>query len=334
MRGLVNLKFRRETTVAEHTSEFQNLVNQLTSVDLQFDDGMQTLLLLSYLPESWETLVVSFNNSAPNGKLTTSMVMDALFNEEDRRRDGFDRSEDCPKYKDQDQSSDTTTTAVMAVDEDEIDIFLATSHARDVYGWRTTQLAELLAKDQSSFRMADGEGNKEMLWGKKIGGLYRLEGSVQTGGAMSDMGSVVLARRVDKGSNRCTEVLGGSVMVPRGSGALQERREMLWDMYGSLLCVQERRDGATTTRKVTNFAAHPGRGCKAPQWGVQGTSVRRCRHFGGKWSSPLMRLRHLGCCLAVLWGSWIRSCQEGQLEDIGLPFSGLEGEIVESNPSR
>ena len=46
-----------------------------------------------------------------------------------------------------------------------------------------------------------------------------------------------------------------------------------------------------------------------------------------------MRLRYLGCCLAVLWGSWIRSCQEGQLEDIRLPSSGLEGEIVESSPS-
>ncbi|GFS36514.1 hypothetical protein Acr_00g0046430 [Actinidia rufa] len=87
MRRLVNLKLQRETTVAEHTSEFQSLVNQLTSVDLQFDDEMQALLLLSSLPESWETLVVSLSNSAPNGKLTTSMVMDALFNEEARRRE-------------------------------------------------------------------------------------------------------------------------------------------------------------------------------------------------------------------------------------------------------
>ena len=83
----MNLKLQRETTVAEHTSEFQNLVNQLTSVDLQFDDEMQALLLLSSLPESWETLVVSLSNSAPNGKLTTSMVMYTLFNEEARRRE-------------------------------------------------------------------------------------------------------------------------------------------------------------------------------------------------------------------------------------------------------
>ncbi|GFZ06881.1 hypothetical protein Acr_18g0010510 [Actinidia rufa] len=144
MRRLVNLKLQRETTVAEHTSEFQSLVNQLTSVDLQFDDEI---------------------NSAPNGKLTTSMVMDALFNEEARRREmgSTDQSEsqalvsegskergrgqgrglhrgigkgrwrsqargrtvrcfycdqeghikrDCPKYKVHIQSSDTAATAV------------------------------------------------------------------------------------------------------------------------------------------------------------------------------------------------------------------------------
>ena len=51
---------------------------------------------------------------------------------------------------------------------------------------------------------------------------------------LSDMGPVVLARRVDKGSNRCTEVRKASAGVPRGSGVVQERREMLWDMYGSL----------------------------------------------------------------------------------------------------
>ncbi|GFS33426.1 hypothetical protein Acr_00g0028390 [Actinidia rufa] len=378
MRRLVNLKLQRETTVAEHTSEFQSLVNQLTSVDLQFDDEMQALLLLSSLPESWETLVVSLSNSAPNGKLTTSMVMDALFNEETRRREmgSTDQSEsqalvsegsrergrgqgrghhrgtgkgrwrsqargrtvrcfycdheghikrDCPKYKAQDQSSDTAATAVMAVDEDEIDVLLAASdngksdwHARDVYGWRTTQLVEFVGRGSVRFRMADGglvtltgvrhvpnlrknlisigmldakgcsfeasggilrvsKGNKEMLWGKKTGGYTDWRGMSRQGELLSDMGPVVLARRMGKGSNRCIEVrkasvgvLGGSVMVPGGSG---------------VLCAQGRRDGATTTRKVTYFAAahpvggvvRPGGGCKAP-W-------------------------YLECCLAVLWGA-------------------------------
>ena len=87
MRKLVNLKFHREIIVAEHTSEFQNLINQLASTDLQFADETQALLLLSSLQETWKTLVVFLNNSAPNGKLTMSMAMDALFNEECRRRE-------------------------------------------------------------------------------------------------------------------------------------------------------------------------------------------------------------------------------------------------------
>ena len=82
MRRLVNLKLQRGTTMAEHTSEFQNLVNQLASVDLQFENEMQTLLLLSSLLESWETFVASLNNLASNRRLTMSIVEDALFNEE------------------------------------------------------------------------------------------------------------------------------------------------------------------------------------------------------------------------------------------------------------
>lgn len=43
--------------------------------------------LLSSLPDDWETLMVSLSNSAPNGKLTMSMVKDVLFNEEARRKE-------------------------------------------------------------------------------------------------------------------------------------------------------------------------------------------------------------------------------------------------------
>ncbi|CAL5356282.1 unnamed protein product [Camellia sinensis] len=39
------------------------------------------------IPYSWETLVVSLSNSAPEGKLTMGMVTDALFNEEARKKE-------------------------------------------------------------------------------------------------------------------------------------------------------------------------------------------------------------------------------------------------------
>ena len=45
------------------------------------------LLLLSSLPDSWETLVVSLSNSAPNGVITVNMVKDSMFNKEARRKE-------------------------------------------------------------------------------------------------------------------------------------------------------------------------------------------------------------------------------------------------------
>jgi hypothetical protein len=51
------------------------------------DDEVQALLMLSFLPNSWETLVVSLSNSAPNNVITMGMVKDSMFNEETRRKE-------------------------------------------------------------------------------------------------------------------------------------------------------------------------------------------------------------------------------------------------------
>ena len=87
IRKLAHLKLKEGRSVAEHLSEFQDLVIQLTRMNLVEDDELQALLLLSSLPDSWETLVVSFSNSASNGVLQLAMVKDSLFNEETRRKD-------------------------------------------------------------------------------------------------------------------------------------------------------------------------------------------------------------------------------------------------------
>ena len=54
---------------------------------LELDDEVQVLLLLSSLPDSWETLVVSLSNSAPNGVIIVNRVKDNIFNEETRRKE-------------------------------------------------------------------------------------------------------------------------------------------------------------------------------------------------------------------------------------------------------
>ncbi|GFY85693.1 hypothetical protein Acr_04g0004310 [Actinidia rufa] len=418
MRRLVNLKLQRETTVAEHTSEFQSLVNQLTSVDLQFDDEMQALLLLSSLPESWETLVVSLSNSAPNGKLTTSMVMDALFNEEAQRKEmgSTDQSEsqalvsegsrergrgqgsghhkgtrkgrwrsqargrtvrcfycdqeghikrDCPKYKAQDQSSDTAATAVMA-DDDEID------HARDVYGWRTTQLAELLAEGQSGSAWQTGDakgcrfdasggilrvskGNKQMLWGRKTGGLYRLEGSVQTGGATVRHGSSGISEENGQGKQPLHR---GTQSKRRGTWRIQSGTRAQGDALGYVRKSGQTRvmqpvqdvhreaqrketksilrsctaKGAATPKRVS-FALDLISGgvlssCAHKGGEMEPRQLAKCIHFGGKWSSPLMRLVISDAVLQSYGGAGLEVVRKDNLRTSDYPPVGWRGRLL------
>ena len=88
IRKIVNLKYKDGFSMAEHLSNFQNMVNQFTTMEIVLDDELLALLLLSSLPDSQETLLVSLSNSAPNGKLTFDMVKDSLLNEEIRRKAG------------------------------------------------------------------------------------------------------------------------------------------------------------------------------------------------------------------------------------------------------
>ena len=85
-KNLVNLKLKEGRSVAKHLSKFQELVNQMVTINLIIDDELQGLLLLSSLHDRYETLVVSLNNSAPNCVLQLAMVKDRLFNEETRRK--------------------------------------------------------------------------------------------------------------------------------------------------------------------------------------------------------------------------------------------------------
>ena len=87
IRKFAHLKLKEGRSVAKHLSEFQDLVNQLTIMNLVVDDELQAILLLGSLPDSWETLVVSLSNSTWNGVLQLAMVKDSLFNEETRRKD-------------------------------------------------------------------------------------------------------------------------------------------------------------------------------------------------------------------------------------------------------
>ena len=87
IRKLVNLKYKDGNSVLEHLSNFQGLLNELSTMKLELNDEVQALLLLSSLQDSWKTLVVSSSNSTPNGVITINMIKENMFNEEARRKE-------------------------------------------------------------------------------------------------------------------------------------------------------------------------------------------------------------------------------------------------------
>ena len=87
LRKLVNLKYKDGGNIVEHISLFQSLANKLVAMKMNIDDEMQGLLLLSSLPESWETYVVTIYNSMPEETLTIDMVKDSLLNEDARKKE-------------------------------------------------------------------------------------------------------------------------------------------------------------------------------------------------------------------------------------------------------
>jgi hypothetical protein len=68
--------------VADHVSVFQDIINQLPSMKIIFEDEVQALLRLGSLPDSWETLKVTLCNIAPNGVVTWNLVKTKVLNEE------------------------------------------------------------------------------------------------------------------------------------------------------------------------------------------------------------------------------------------------------------
>ncbi|URE40384.1 hypothetical protein MUK42_35170 [Musa troglodytarum] len=87
LRRLVNLKYKDGDSIVEHISLFQSLANKLVAMKMNIDHEMQGLLLLSSLPESWETYMVTICNSTLEGTLTIDMVKDSLLNEDARRKE-------------------------------------------------------------------------------------------------------------------------------------------------------------------------------------------------------------------------------------------------------
>ncbi|RVW73393.1 Retrovirus-related Pol polyprotein from transposon TNT 1-94 [Vitis vinifera] len=132
MKKLFNLKMAENASVAQHLNEFNTITNQLSSVEIDFDDEIRALIVLASLPNSWEAMRMAVSNSTGKEKLKYNDIRDLILAEEIRRRDAgetsgsgsalnletrgrghFKRQCKSPKKKNEDDSANAVTEEVQ-----------------------------------------------------------------------------------------------------------------------------------------------------------------------------------------------------------------------------
>ena len=73
--------------ITKHLNNFQGLINQATTLNLNLDDEVQALLLFSSLPDNWEKMMISISNLALNGVLTMDISKEVMMNEELKKKE-------------------------------------------------------------------------------------------------------------------------------------------------------------------------------------------------------------------------------------------------------
>ena len=73
MKKLFNLNKAEVTPIAQHLNEFNTITNQLSSVEIEFDDEVRALITLALLPNSWKTMRMTVNNST--GKTNSNIMI-------------------------------------------------------------------------------------------------------------------------------------------------------------------------------------------------------------------------------------------------------------------
>nr|CAN80991.1 hypothetical protein VITISV_021529 [Vitis vinifera] len=92
MKKLFNLKMAENASIAQHLNEFNTITNQLSSVEIDFDDEIRALIVLASFPNSWEAMRMAVSNSTGKEKLKYNDIRDLILAEEIRRRDAGETS--------------------------------------------------------------------------------------------------------------------------------------------------------------------------------------------------------------------------------------------------
>ena len=53
MKKPFNLKMAKNASIAQHLNEFNTITNQLSFIEIDFDDEIHALIVLAFLPNSW-----------------------------------------------------------------------------------------------------------------------------------------------------------------------------------------------------------------------------------------------------------------------------------------
>ena len=87
IKKLFNLKMVENASVMQHLNEFNTITNQLSSVEINFDDEIHALIVLASLPNSWEAMRIVVRNPTVKEKLKYNDIRDLVLAKEIRRRD-------------------------------------------------------------------------------------------------------------------------------------------------------------------------------------------------------------------------------------------------------
>ena len=89
-----NANFGLPSLVTEHINKMNSILARLISVGIKFDDEVQTLLLISSLPDSWSRTVTTVTSSAGPDRFTFEKIRDLVLGEDVRRRSSWKLSSD------------------------------------------------------------------------------------------------------------------------------------------------------------------------------------------------------------------------------------------------
>ena len=81
MRRLFNLQMSEGGSIVDHINEFNMIISQLSSMEINFEDEIKALILMSSLLESWDTVVATISSSRGSDKLKFDEIQDIFLSE-------------------------------------------------------------------------------------------------------------------------------------------------------------------------------------------------------------------------------------------------------------